>query len=583
MKQSSSMRAQRPCPAQLSAEASHEGEQKVFNPTVPSESLVTSTSVAPTENRVSAGSSVESESSAQHLPVLHLESVVSKLSRAQQRCWKEVTSSVEEFRVPEDFPWQVFDDKAFVKNLQNVRHFFSREVDDNIVFISKGSNSVYSGSKDRAEDQDQKLLLWTSESRTRVPKPTGIENCFFQFERLGAVENRCCANSSRPPFASGWEDRRQDIFGYVWNNGVKGKSFCHEDLPIATEKGRRVLLYSQEYTASNSKRDFPSTVKQPSAHDFMTQCKSRLWMRNFQPAEFPAVLAGRVCKFFGARKTLDFCVGWGNRLFGAYLAGCDYIGIDSNVHLKAPFEEFAKLLSAQNSDAAKGIGVSMIFKKVEDVVLEGVDAIDADCELTCLNWSSASLADYDLVFTSPPWWNRNGGNNMACMNEGYRCAERDYDAFMGNALIPAMKHCLAQRLPEGARKFVPVSPSILAAIQPNTASVSGSGAKRNGVTESLADESGEIMVYSTVWVCLYVNPEMKEDLVSTFGEPKISLPFKTQGGKWQHIYCWNSTAKLDATARWSANNSSVSMKEKRKVNVELNGMKRRRTVKEHGS
>ena len=74
-------------------------------------------------------------------------------------------------------------------------------------------------------------------------------------------------------------------------------------------------------------------------------------------------------------------MGWGGRLVGACVLNVPkYIGIDNNIHLKGPYERMTSFLHGKSSTV-----IDLYFQ----------DALT-------INYSSFS---YDVVFTSPPYYN----------------------------------------------------------------------------------------------------------------------------------------------------------------------------------
>lgn len=97
---------------------------------------------------------------------------------------------------------------------------------------------------------------------------------------------------------------------------------------------------------------------------------------------FKPVTAMEVYRRFNPQSVLDMTMGWGGRLVGACAIGVpNYIGIDSNVKLKEPYANMVKLLKKQKV-ATK---IKLMFK----------DALKVDY----------SKLDYDMVLTSPPYYN----------------------------------------------------------------------------------------------------------------------------------------------------------------------------------
>jgi hypothetical protein len=97
---------------------------------------------------------------------------------------------------------------------------------------------------------------------------------------------------------------------------------------------------------------------------------------------FKPLNAMEVYKRFKPRSVLDFCVGWGSELVGAAALDVpNFIGIDLNENLKEPLKRMANLLKQVNTQTK----IKLMFK----------DALKVDY----------SKLDYDMVLTSPPYYN----------------------------------------------------------------------------------------------------------------------------------------------------------------------------------
>jgi hypothetical protein len=97
---------------------------------------------------------------------------------------------------------------------------------------------------------------------------------------------------------------------------------------------------------------------------------------------FKPLNAMEVYKRFKPRSVLDFCVGWGSELVGAAALDVpNFIGIDLNQNLKEPLKRMASLLKQVNTQTK----IKLMFK----------DALKVDY----------SKLDYDMVLTSPPYYN----------------------------------------------------------------------------------------------------------------------------------------------------------------------------------
>ena len=108
----------------------------------------------------------------------------------------------------------------------------------------------------------------------------------------------------------------------------------------------------------------------------------------------PLVAMDVYCRF-KPKCVLDFTMGWGGRLVGACAASVPkYIGVDYNQNLKAPYGKMCKFLKKHSQTK-----MELYFQ----------DALTVDY----------SKFDYDLVLTSPPYYNIEtyGGNKQKSKDE----------------------------------------------------------------------------------------------------------------------------------------------------------------------
>jgi 16S rRNA G966 N2-methylase RsmD len=95
----------------------------------------------------------------------------------------------------------------------------------------------------------------------------------------------------------------------------------------------------------------------------------------------PALVKDIICKY-KPKKFLDFTMGWGGRLVAACSENIEsYIGIDINSNMKPRYDKMVKTLRDLSTTKIK-----LYFK----------DALKVDY----------SKLDYDFVFTSPPYYNK---------------------------------------------------------------------------------------------------------------------------------------------------------------------------------
>jgi hypothetical protein len=125
---------------------------------------------------------------------------------------------------------------------------------------------------------------------------------------------------------------------------------------------------------------------------------------NFRPAE-----AIKLYKHVGATSVLDPCAGWGGRCFAAMELNIDYTGFDTNENLR---NAYGKMIDKYEKDA----GTYVYF----------ADSSKADF----------SRIEYDCVFTSPPYWDRELYENMP----EYKTKEEFNENFLKPVIENSYKH-----------------------------------------------------------------------------------------------------------------------------------------------
>lgn len=114
-------------------------------------------------------------------------------------------------------------------------------------------------------------------------------------------------------------------------------------------------------------------------------------INQFRPTEAMKLL----CQLKPKKGILDFSAGWGGRCIAAMALGIPYVGIDANVNLEKPYRDLITTVKPESP-------TRLIFKPSETVEF----AFSNAKELMGSNSVGTHLNkfDYDLVFTSPPYF-----------------------------------------------------------------------------------------------------------------------------------------------------------------------------------
>jgi 16S rRNA G966 N2-methylase RsmD len=119
---------------------------------------------------------------------------------------------------------------------------------------------------------------------------------------------------------------------------------------------------------------------------------------------------------FKPKRVLDISAGWGDRLVGAMARNIDYTGIDQNKKLEKPYKQMIKDFKSSKHSGGKS-EVKMIFKKSQDV-------------------DYSKLPPYDLIFTSPPYFDLEQYEGM----EVFKDKEDFIENYWKPTVIPAFKY-----------------------------------------------------------------------------------------------------------------------------------------------
>ena len=135
--------------------------------------------------------------------------------------------------------------------------------------------------------------------------------------------------------------------------------------------------------------------------------KIQIYMKIFQLyfgsiSVFKPLIAMNIYYKFKPSCILDFTMGWGGRMLAACKMNIDYIGIDQNTNLIKPYEEMLAAM-LQRPKVSKIINnyssskINLLFKNCLEV--------------------DYSLFDYDMVLTSPPYYNKEVYSNQEVMTK----------------------------------------------------------------------------------------------------------------------------------------------------------------------
>ena len=124
---------------------------------------------------------------------------------------------------------------------------------------------------------------------------------------------------------------------------------------------------------------------------------------------FKPTIAINMYHKYGATHVLDPCAGWGGRMLGAMAKGIAYTGIDTNLNLRPSYEAMMEQFGGR-------------------VKLMWGDALEQDF----------TAIDYDMVLTSPPYWDT-GNLEIYELMKVWKTEKEFYETF----LIPLITKCRA--------------------------------------------------------------------------------------------------------------------------------------------
>jgi len=134
--------------------------------------------------------------------------------------------------------------------------------------------------------------------------------------------------------------------------------------------------------------------------------------------KYRTVTAKSIVKFYGAKKVLDPCIGWGGRMLGALAAGAQYVGCE-------PDPKTVK-------------GLCGILEDLPDDVKKGATIIGEPAEIG-LGAGAGASGPFDMILTSPPYF------NLEVYTGGDQSTGRHatWELWTDNWLKPIILQCLA--------------------------------------------------------------------------------------------------------------------------------------------
>jgi hypothetical protein len=155
-------------------------------------------------------------------------------------------------------------------------------------------------------------------------------------------------------------EKKSTIFDWVNKNGLE--------------------VWKQKVVNDNKNNKKKPTIEDAIKGDYLSTACNQVGK---VPTQFKPRIAALLMEIFKPKTVLDFSAGWGDRCLGVCAKRVNYIGIDSNVTLQDTYKEMAEFYN---------IHPTMVFQPAETV--------------------DFSKFDYDMVFTSPPYFTLEIYENM---------------------------------------------------------------------------------------------------------------------------------------------------------------------------
>ena len=175
---------------------------------------------------------------------------------------------------------------------------------------------------------------------------------------------------------------KYDVIPLIYSEAELVKCrFRNNPAPITYFNANKALLWT-EFKASKKTND--GGVESNNLAEF----REFLYKKVKQCNNFRPTLAMQLYEFLGnAKSILDFSAGWGDRLFSACITGRKYIGIDPNINNNYVYD---KIIADHGTPQDQRI-ITSGAEYVDDTEFKGV-------------MESIGIAEFDLIFTSPPFF-----------------------------------------------------------------------------------------------------------------------------------------------------------------------------------
>lgn len=152
--------------------------------------------------------------------------------------------------------------------------------------------------------------------------------------------------------------------------------------------------------------------------------REALYWQSSECSAFNPVIMLYFIHKFAARSVLDPCAGWGDRLIAAMAAGIRYVGVDPNEELFSGYQNIHDFFAS----AADNPRITLICSTIQEADLP-------------TQFDKSEM--FDMVFTSPPYW------NLEEYSGAGRVKETSESAWLWNFLWPMLDICTRRINPGG--------------------------------------------------------------------------------------------------------------------------------------